>query len=86
MPDAATVLAKDARKPILYLRPFKDDDESSGASMPFFSHPKTREARLVRSLKHLGPVIAFRVRSPHLHSGYRQAWQVVERTKYFITQ
>jgi len=58
LPEAATILAKDPRKPILYLRPFRDDDEKGGGGHPFFSHPKTREAKLVRSLKHIGPVVA----------------------------
>lgn len=57
-PDARTLLARDQRPPIVYLRSFADDEEESGNPDSGGLIFGTYEERLIRAMRRYGPVVA----------------------------
>lgn len=57
---ATELLAKDSRRPILYLRSFKDDEQyrSNNCNGIYFDNGQSFEESLVAELKRTGPVVA----------------------------
>jgi hypothetical protein len=67
-PSAEAVLAHDPRPPVVYLRPFEEDERRfdmlpvgrriGGRAVMQASHPESHERRIARVLRRIGPVVA----------------------------